>query len=204
MAIPERFDSRPLFDELWLDYTLDNVMPDRLAVAAALTFRQGLTKSFKVPDPIFTVTASAIEDLASSRDLRVNQVVPGELSRSRGNAVLVVNVDNPSATVVNTRGGRRHIAFNILRSDRFAGALLAMDSLSLASNAWLHQRHPSSPLEAHLPYLAVAVLTAEDLGAGAIALMTDVLESDRALAKKVRRLCNAVGLSLLSSSHDGD
>ena len=89
------------------------------------------------------------------------------------------------------------MALNVLRTERFSGGLLTMDSLSLATNAWLHVNERTSALVAHLPYLAVAILLADDLGAGAIELDADVLDSDGALADELIALCNAVGLALL-------
>lgn len=197
VAVPERGDVRPVFEELWLDYMVDALSADRLAVAAALTFYAQAGARFKVPEAISPATARAIEALDPTGRRRVDLVLASQLVPKRGTAQLVVGVDDPGGSVANSRGGERRVALNILRTDRYSGGLLTMDSLSLASNAWLHVKHGVSALAAQLPYVAVAVLLAEDLGAGAIELSADALDSDDALAGQLVSLCNAVGLVFL-------
>ena len=63
VALPERGDVRPVFDELWLDHVVDDVDAGRFAAAAALTFYAEAGSSFKVPDPISPAAAHAIEAL---------------------------------------------------------------------------------------------------------------------------------------------
>lgn len=72
-----------------------------------------------------------------------------------------------------------------------------MDGLSVASNAWLHGQHQDdSSLASWVPYLAVAVLLSQDLGAGAIALPAGTLSDSTDATVRVRALCNAGGLAL--------
>ena len=198
--MPEKGDVRPGVDHLWLDHVVETVRADRLAAAAAMVFAEHTSSRFKFPEAVSPATARAIEALDPLGRRRVDLVLVSEAARRPlGGAVLVVGVDDAAATVRNQRGMQRRVALNVLRTDRYSGGLLTMESLSVASNAWLHVVTEGSPLSAHLPFIAMAILLCDELGARAIELRSGLLESDPALARRLTELCNAVGLALLAA-----
>lgn len=58
----------------------------------------------------------------------------------------------------------------IARSDRAAGSLRTFRGLTVASNAFMHSREEMDPILQAYPFVAAAVLFAEDLDADAIRL----------------------------------
>lgn len=197
VAIPEKQDTTPVFAELWIDQVVEAVAPDRIAIAAALLFHECVAGDFRVTDPVSVEVARAIEALDPSARLRVDAVHTRPQTLPADTAVLELGREEAHRSVSNQRGAQRNFALSVLRSDRYSGGLLSMDGLSIASNAWLHsQRQDESALVTWLPYLAVAVLLAQDLGAGAISLPAGTISDSSDEAGRVRALCNAGGLAL--------
>lgn len=197
VAIPEKQDTTPVFAELWVDQVVETVPPDRIAVAAALVFHECVAGDFRVADPVSVEVARAIEALDPMARLRVDAVHTRPQTLPADTAVLELGREEVHRSVSNQRGAQRNFSLSILRSDRYSGGLLSMDGLSVASNAWLHgQRGGDSGLTAWMPYLAVAVLLSQDLGAGAIALPPGTVTDSSDEAVRVRALCNAGGLAL--------
>ena len=60
------------------------------------------------------------------------------------------------------------VYLHVERSDRSSGSMRTINRLHVASNAWLHSRGELGSLERIFPYLAAAVLYAEDLEVDAI------------------------------------
>lgn len=196
IAVPEAGDSLPLVDGLWLDHVAEPVHADRFAAAAALLFASRTRSRLKFPEAVSPSVAQAIEALDPLGRRRVDSVLVSAAPSPRGGAILVLGADDPGASVANARGRQRRVALNVLRTDRYSGGLLTMDSLSVASNAWLHTDDRGTALQAFLPYVAVGILLADELGIGGLELSADLLASDDDLTSRLTLLCNAVGLSL--------
>lgn len=197
VATPEKGDTTPVFAELWVDQVIETVHPDRLAIAAALLFHRSVAGDFRVSDPVSVEVARAIEALDPQGRLRVDAVHTRPQTLPADTTVLELGREGLHGTASNQRGVQRTFALSILRTDRYSGGLLSMDGLSVASNAWLHRQSGQEELAGWLPYLAVAVLLSQDLGAGAVALPAGVVSEPSETSQLVRALCNAGGLALL-------
>lgn len=195
-AIPEKGDTTPVFPELWVDQVVETVSADRLAIAAALLFHECVAGDFRVASPVSLEVARAIEALDRGGRLRVDSVHTRRSTQSVDTAVLELRREDLHGAVKNQRGTQRIFSLSVLRSDQFSGGLLSMDGLRVASNAWLHDREKGAELANWVPYLALAVLLSQDLGAGAIVVPSGALSASSEAGRLIRALCNAGGIAL--------
>lgn len=170
LAIAEGEDTQPPVDTFYLDYIVESVDHDRLAVAAALVFGAYAGDRLSFENPISAGVARAIEVFLGERMIRVEPVCYVENSSLHGDSIIVLDHSGAHATPVNKLGRQRHIGVSILPTESSSGGLLTMDTLSVASNAWLHARlHPAGFAEDRSS-VAAGVLLSADLSAAGIAL----------------------------------
>lgn len=196
LAISESGDTEPPVDTFYLDYIVENIDQDRLAVAAALTFGAYAGSRMIFENPVSAGVARAIEVFLMEHMIRVDPVNYAENSSLHGDSIIVLDHSGAHAAPRNELGQQRRIGVSILPTDRNSGGLLTMDSLSVASNAWLHsQLHPSGSAEDRSS-VAAGVLLSADLSAAGIA-MCESSGSGSVDAAALRALLESVGLSLV-------
>lgn len=196
LAIPESGDSQPLIDTFYMDYLIENLDQDRLAIAAALVFGPyaGIRMSFS--GAVSAAVAREIESFHQLSGLRVDPVAYGENHSPHGDSVLHVTSRQRHTKHENRIGQQRRLDVALLPTDKNSGALLTMDSLDVSSNAWLHSEFLATPYADDLCRIASGVLLSADLSAAGVA----VCRSDAALPAHIlqnaQRLLDTVGLSL--------
>ncbi|MGO4230369.1 hypothetical protein AB4Y72_16085 [Arthrobacter sp. YAF34] len=196
LAIPEGGDTQPPVDTFYLDYIVENIDQDRVAVAAALVFGQYANDRLMFEKPISAVVARAVEVFLRERLVRVDPVNYVENSSLHGDSILVLDHSGAHSAPDNQLGRQRHIRVCILPTESNSGGLLTMDSLRVASNAWLHaQRQPMRSSEA-LSSLAAGVLLSADLSAAGIATCESFDVTGPIQTDSLRALLEPAGLSL--------
>lgn len=170
LAIPERGDTQPPVDTFYLDYIVENIDQDRLAVAAALVFGTYAGDRLMFENPVSAGVARAIEVFLGERMVRVDPVGYVENNSLHGDTTIVLDHVGAHTTPINQLGRQRHLGVSIVPTESSSGGLLTMDALSVASNAWLHARLHTAGFAEDRLYVAAGVLLSADLSAAGIAL----------------------------------
>jgi hypothetical protein len=201
-AVPEAYDAVPHLDTLLMDGSPLQLNHDRLAVAAALTFGRYVSGSLELAKACSPATAAAIARYLAPAHATVTPVTlePRALPIGAG-VCIAADEDDEFVAPKNARGARRVFVLRGLRSDRFAGSLATMESLDIATNAWLHARPGDGALQLRASSVAVAVLYAETLQVDEIAVPP--LACQESDVKRVRDLLGSarLGFSVLEGDN---
>lgn len=168
VAEAQGYDGALWLRELWLDRRPVAMHQDRIAVAATLAFGRKAANELTLESAISPGTAQAIKNFNSNLSLNVSPVDYNQKRFPEGSNALRVVGDDSSAALANSVEARREMSIRVLRSDRFAGSLMSMESLSISSNAFIFDVNAAEQGEKGFARLAVGVLFAEDLGADTI------------------------------------
>lgn len=197
IASSEGNDTHPVFAELWIEYNIDNFTQDRFAVASALLFGTCVNGRLAFEAGVSQNVSKTIEVFLDSCTISVDPVVFEENPFPPGDSIIVLHDGETQNPVANRLGEQREIDLIVVPSDQYAGGLLQMERLTIASNAWLHSPQGAGGNIRWYPYIAVAVLLAADLSAGAIRLDSSNL-GDVDQESSLHAMLHAVGLNLLS------
>jgi hypothetical protein len=197
LAIAEDSDTQPPVDTFYLDYIVEDIDHDRLAIAAALVFGSYAGNRLMFDNPISAGVARSIEVFLRERMIRVDPVSYVENSSLHGDSIIMLDHSGAHAAPNNELGQQRQIGVSILPTDSSAGGLLTMNTLSVASNSWLHaQLHPSGSAE-DSSSVAAGVLLSADLSAAGIAICESGDVGGSTGPQALRALLESAGLSLL-------
>jgi hypothetical protein len=184
----------PRLDLNWVPYQV--VPPQRVAVAAALVFRDSLSGQLKVPSAVMPLLANAIANICLPTLVSVSPVTYAANIVEQGTVVLAINRGGNDCVDTRFQGFDipRVVDLTVLDSGSVAGVQFEPLSnlVRVPSNAWLHTRGVDTSVAYFFPYIAVAVLMAHDLDAGTIRLPPCVRRD--AQYDKVAELLRAVGL----------
>lgn len=154
----QEYDAVPPVDSLLIDHAPASMNPEREAVAAYLAFGHWTSGDLQLPHRVGPNTAAAIE-----QDMQHIAIRPGPIEYY------------PKPLEIGSR--KVHLGFDansvkdampaiaVLQSTSWVGALRAMQSVAVASNAFTLDRAVSSTHECIRSRLAVGVLFAADLSA---------------------------------------
>jgi hypothetical protein len=163
------YDGEPSFQSFWFDSSPKSRHPDREAVAAFLVFGSYMGGHVQLPHKFSPAVDSAMRGILSPLPVVFSPVEYYPKALPDGSRVLALSWSDlvQEQTDPGDEGGAY---LRIERSDKFAGALRTIRGLTIASNAWLHCRGQQGSLAEISPYVAAAVLFAEDLDADTIRL----------------------------------
>jgi len=193
-ATPEAYDAEPLVPALLIDGCPVSVPAERLAVAAALIFSRHASGVITLPEPVSPEVAHAVEVYVDTW-VAVGPIRLQPAALPGGTGMFVM--DGPHVALQNGPGRPRQISLDVRRSDRWAGRMVAIDEVVVASNAWLHgDAGDTSDIRSHLGPIAVAALLADSLDVDTINLPLAVDRETRAW-QRVQSLLASSRLGLL-------
>lgn len=197
LAIAEDGDTQPPIETFYVDYLIETVDQDRLAIAAALVFGPYVESRLVFENPVSSGVARAIENLYPNKAVRVEPVSYSENHSPHGDSVLHVNSHFRDPNFVNRVGQQRQVNVSFQPTDRSSGGLLTMDSLDVACNSWLHaELRPDAQGDVFCT-LAGGVLLSTDLSAAGMAICDSSADEAQLVYSGVSRLLESVGLSLV-------
>lgn len=192
-------EAAPFPRELILDTRLDVRPPDRLWVAAALSFGARLAGTWDATTPISTQVRTAVSEYLGA-GVPFNPAVSEDAYQwypGGGSALVLPSSDaHPDQTTVT--GGATFV-LEILELGDWTGRLYSIDRLITASNAYLLASAPgnSNPIG---PYLGAAVLLATELHMDQLVLDQERFPTvDESWWDSAARLCASVGIDLTSA-----
>lgn len=191
-AEAEDYDGHPRPAVLTVDYSPRFASPIRLAAAATLAFRPFLAGSVTFSDKIPPELATRVSAL-----LEPTITFPGPLefhpkAMPIGTGMLHVETDAMVELGVSVNKASR---LRLASSGQAFGQHVTADITTIPTNASLLEPLDGDELDRSLPYLAAAVLIAEDFGVGTLTLPERMRGFSRAQA--TTELLHAAGLSLV-------
>lgn len=169
-ASTDDYDGEPTFKSYWFDSAPKSLHADREAVAAFLVFGSFMGGLVTLPHKFSPAVDSAMRGLAGPVPVVFAPVEYYPKALPAGVRKLDLSWSDLQQSGVSRVSEDNSAYIRIERSDKTAGSLRTIRGLTLASNAWLHARGQSGSLSALYPYIAAAVLFAEDLDADTIRL----------------------------------
>ena len=190
-ALPEDYDGQPRPGVLTVDHAPRFASPIRLAAAATLAFRPFLAGSITFPEKISPELATRVSAL-----LEPATTFPGPLefhpkAMPLGNATL--HVESNAVAMPGPEGRTSRLV--LTSSGQAFGHHVTAEVTTVPTNACLLEPSSGDELDRSLPYLAAAVLVAEDFGVGTLTLPGHLRDLPRAGA--TTDLLSAAGLSLV-------
>lgn len=171
-AEPEDYDGIPRFSHYWVDAAPKNLHPDREALAAFLIFRGYIGGLTLMPHKFSPAVESAFRRTGDGA-LAFSPVEYYPKALPQGSRTLHLSWTGCQVDRATDGITADHAYLHIKRSDQFSGSIRSINSLHVAANAWAHSQPESSPLQRVFPYIAAAVLYAEDLEADSIQIYGD-------------------------------
>ncbi|GAA2136651.1 hypothetical protein GCM10009825_22100 [Arthrobacter humicola] len=167
------YDGEPRFRSFWFDAAPKNRHPDREAVAAFLVFSSAMGGLVNLPHKFSPAVDSAMRSIASPVPVVFSPIEYYPKALPGGSRPLNLSWSGIEAasTDETTRDDTTYL--RIERSDETAGSLRTLRGLTMSSNAWLHSDGRRGHVSSIRPYLAAAVLFAEDLDADSIRIPGD-------------------------------
>lgn len=150
----------PSYRNFWLDSSPKAIHPDRLAIAAFLLFGSYMSGPTQFPKKFSPAVETAMQRALDGVHSTLGPVEYYPKALPIGSRTIDVSWTDLHQSRGTERGGTAY--FRVERSDHYSGALRSMQGLVVASNAWIHGQSGSA-LSQLLPYIAAAVLFAEDL-----------------------------------------
>ncbi|MCD4852202.1 hypothetical protein LN996_15400 [Arthrobacter sp. AK01] len=196
LAVPEAGDSHPVLETYYMDYLIENLDQDRLAIAAALVFGSYSGNRLSFTGRVSSEVARAIEAFHRTDGVRVEPVSYGENHSPHGDSILHMSSGHKHTTRSNRIGQQRRLDVALLPTDKNSGALLTMDSLDVATNSWLHSEFLPQPYADDLCKIASGVLLSTDLSAAGVAICRSGKALPAPVLSGAQRLLDSVGLTL--------
>lgn len=166
-ATAEDYDGVPRFSSYWLDATPKSRHGDRVALAAFLIYGGYMGGFTQLPQKFSPALESAFRR-ASGIETAFGPVEYHATGLPHGTRTLHVSWTGIETAEHITSAPSKTAFLHVDRSDKSSGSLRSIDSLRVASNAWVHCRTDLGTLQEIFPYLAAAVLYADDLEADTI------------------------------------
>lgn len=161
---PEGYDGTPPLRELWLDRAPNALNADRVAIASALVFGSYVASGLEFERPVSVGVAEAIKAFCDNEGLNVAPIEYQQRPFAFGDGVLMIEQRGPEGISERHSASQRRVQLNVLRSDVYSGSLMSTNSLSVSSNAYLHDGLSSALGNSAFAVMAVGILFAEDLG----------------------------------------
>ncbi|MGO4145615.1 hypothetical protein AB4Y77_11060 [Paenarthrobacter sp. YAF11_1] len=197
LAVAEEGDTQPPIETFYVDYLIETVDQDRIAVAAALVFGPYVDSRLVFENPVSSGVARAIENLCANKAVRVEPVSYSENHSPHGDSVLHVNSHHRDSNFTNHVGQQRQVRVSFQPTDRSSGGLLTMDSLDVACNSWLHAELRPDVHGDVFCTLAGGVLLSADLSAAGVAICDTSTDDSLPAYSQASRLLESAGLSLI-------
>lgn len=163
VAEPEDYDGVPRFAQYWLDASPKNRHADREALAAFLIFGKymgGLTRMPSKFSPAVESVMCRVSAAVSTSFTPIEYYPKGLPIGKRSLRLSWSDTElRGDSEVVDVTRAYLHVD----RSDKSSGSLRNINGLRVASNAWMHSEMNPGSIDSIFPYVAAAVLYAEDL-----------------------------------------
>lgn len=161
-AVPNDYDGNPQFSNFWFDASPKAIHPDRQAVAAYLIFGSYMSGRVQMPHAFSPAVEAALRFDAEPVSISFNPIEYYPKALPIGSRVLDLSWEGSSnnCEIADSPGSAY---LHILQSDRAAGSIRTVNGLTIGSNAWLHTSSKRDSLQRIYPFVAAAVLFAEDL-----------------------------------------
>ena len=193
-ALPEDYDGIPRFANYWLDSAPKTRHADRESLAAFLIFNRYMGGLTHMPQKFSPALDSAFRAAAGGM-VSFTPVEYYPKALPSGSRTLHLSWADAVFVPASMRQSAEDAYLHIERSDRSSGSMRTINRLDVASNAWIHSRGELRSLESIFPYLAAAVLYAEELEVDTIQIYGD-FDTQSDLWKKLVLLLGSARLGL--------
>jgi hypothetical protein len=193
-AEPGEYDGYPMVREARVSGMPLSVSPDRAAIGAVLCFSASISGSFAMDRGCSPQVSNAIRRWFDPADLHVMNIDFEPAARIEGDVVIRILAEGANDTASRAEGAPGEPVIHVAREG--TGCLATADHLAVVSNAWLLAAPTGTLLERMIPAVGIAVLFAEDLLAGTIAIPGVSADRSQPLWSKLETLLDATGLSL--------
>lgn len=193
---PDEYDAYPSIGVLTMDAVPRSVTSSRIPVAFALAFGYYAGGVISSEGPVSAELSEAVSDLWGSAAVSVFPVDYTPKALSYGKNTFLLNLPGAEAATPEWRGfehSREFVLSFVPMSESFSSSFYD-EELRVPTNAGIIIPSDASPEVRILPYIAQAVLLAEDLDVGIIQLPSGIKRTEKLL--KVGALLQTCGLSL--------
>lgn len=199
LAEPGAYDAIPPVNELLVDRDMALISDDVLALSGFLTFAPYCSGVVSLPRKISPELAAAMQRFAQPDWLQVSPVEfePRRAPQGHGFAFVSSSADL-GFKLPNSWGRPRNVAISVLDSSEWAGSLVAMDRILIASNASVFARFGPDALSL-LPFVSVALLYLESYRCTTVVVPDDAI-ADEAVWERLVDLVTACKLALVRES----
>ena len=194
-AHPDDYDGHPTPDVFRLDYSPRFASPGRLAVAAVLAFRSFVAGELTFPSPIAPELARSIIEFLDPVAVFPQPLDFQPKAVPLGTGLFVVEPDGIPSPADAAPGGPSVARLRLPSAGEGFGHSLTRDTLTVPTNATLLVPASEDPLARLGPFVAAAVLLAEDFGIGTLQLPRVAAPQDSSL-RRLAGLLEAGSLSL--------
>jgi hypothetical protein len=195
-AEPDDYDGSPRPAVLQLDIEPRRVTPPRIAAASVLAFRRHLSGPMTFPAPVHPELVSAVEAFVAPTPVYFTSLDFQPKPYPAGTSIFRLGV--PSEATGNPGldgpGDRRTLHLDLSPADVSFSHHFSGEVLTIPSNAHLVAGAGPDPLTPLLPYVAAAVLLADDYEVGEVELPVGTEPSP--LTAPTRAVLESVGLRL--------
>lgn len=195
-AHPDEYDAHPSIGVLTMDTIPRSVTSNRISVAFALAFGYYAGGVISSESPVSAELSQAVSDLWGSAAVSVFPVDYTPKALSYGKNTFLLNLHGSEAATPEWHGfghSREFVLSFVPMSESFSSSFYD-EELRVPTNAGIIVPSEAPSEIRILPYIAQAVLLAEDLDVGIIQLPRDMERTEKLL--KVGSLLQTCGLSL--------
>lgn len=178
-VVADDYDGEPRFRSFWFDAGPKTRHPDREAVAAFLVFNSAMGGLVHMPHKFSPAVDSAMRSISHPVPVVFSPVEYYPKALPSGSRPLNLSWSGIETAPSADMSGVDTTYLRLERSDESAGSLRTLRGLTVSSNAWLHSDGCEGSPSSIRPYLAAAVLFAEDLDADSIRVPGDFDEESR-------------------------
>ena len=198
-AMPEDYDAHPTIQVLNMDNIPRLVSSDRLAVSCILAFGYYASGALKLMSPVSAELAHAATSLLEPAAVVIPSIDYNPKAITYGSNVFKLSVaDSDVQLNWNGFGSAREFELRMTPIDATYTSSFSDETFTIPTNAGLIVPQYAGWEERLLPFVAQAVLLAEDLDVGTIVLPTGTVRSPK--LSKVAALLETCGLQLKFAS----
>lgn len=191
-ATPDDYDGIPRFANYWLDAGPKVRHADREAVAAFLIYGRYMGGLTQMPHKFSPAVDAVLRDAAGRASAAFSPVEYYPKALPIGSRTMDLSWSDDEHQ---TAESQAEVFLRIERSDRVSGSMRSVNGLTVASNAWIHVPGYAESLYSIYPFIAAAVLYAEDLEVDTIQVRGNY-DSDKDAWETVVRLLGSARLGI--------
>lgn len=193
-ATPDDYDGIPKFANYWLDAGPKLRHPDREAVAAFLIYGSYLGGLTQMPHKFSPAVDVVLRDAAGEASAAFSPIEYYPKALPVGSRTMRLSWSEDEKEKIDAEGVA-DVFLRLERSDRVSGSMRSVNGLTVASNAWIHVPDCAESIYRIYPFLAAAVLYAEDLEADTIQVQGNY-DKDKDAWETIVRLLGSARLGI--------